>query len=97
MSDKNNKLRNTDRILVLKPIEGKNTLSSTGLVDPRLFNGDNKLHAVMNLQNTTWSFKYDAGGLPEPLKQKFTSFSKCLEHAKQYFTRRNIDITEVID
>lgn len=91
------KYRSQDRVLILKPIPGKTVKDSTGSFDPRLFNGDNRLHAVQNNQNMSWSFKYDAGGLPESLKQKFTSFSKCLDHARIYYSKRNVDIVEVID
>lgn len=92
-----NKERKTDRVLELKPIEGKATLSSTGLVDPRLFNGENKLHAVMDTRNCMWRLKYEAGGLPEPLKQTFTNFTKLLEFTTRYFNKRNIEITRIID
>ena len=91
------KERKTDRIIELRPIAGKDTMSSSGLVDRRLFNGDNKLHAIMNTRNCNWSLKYEDGGLPGPLKQTFTSFNKLKDHVEKYFQKRNIEITNIID
>ena len=91
------KERSNDRILVLEVMEGQKAKSVTGLHDPRLFTGENRLHAIMEPQCCMWSLKYDMGGIPEPLKGQFTSFSKILETAKSYYRKRNIEITEVID
>ena len=91
------KSRKTDRLIIVKPMEGKKPKSSTGLVDPRLFTGDNKLHAIQDSQNNLWSLKLDAGGLAEPLKQKFKTFPTLLTFVKQYFEKRNLEIVEVID
>lgn len=91
------KNRNSDVILVLKVLPGKKPISTIGLLDPRLFSGENKLHAIMDPQHSLWYFKYDAGILPEPLRQRFTSFTKIIDYAKSYFARRNIQIVEIID
>jgi len=91
------KMRSPDRILVLKIIDDKKPLSSKGLVDSRLFTGDNKLHAVMDQQSALWSFKYDQGIVPAPLKCQFTSFKALKAHADLYFASRNIEIVEVKD
>lgn len=90
-----NKMKSDDRVLVLKPIDGKTALSSTGSVDKRLFNGENKLHAIYNEVKGTWSMHYDVGGLPGGLQHQFTEFSPLLKHARDYFKRRNVEITEV--
>jgi len=90
-------MRSLDRVLVLKIKDGKLPTSSTGMVDTRLFSRDNNLHAKMNTTNSLWSFAYDEGMLPQPLKQQFTSFSKALKCAREYFEKRNVEITEVID
>lgn len=92
----NPKIRKDDRILVLKPVEGEKAKSSTGLVDPRLFNGTNRLHVIKDGTNI-WSFKYDAGGLPEPLKARYTTFADAYAAAEKYLTTRNIKIVEVLD
>lgn len=89
-------MRKDDRIIVLAPIEGKKVVSSTGLVDTRLFNGDNKLHAVLGV-NGLWSCRYEQGSVPGALKQSFTKFSELLRYVEQYFLKRNIKVVEVQD
>ena len=89
------KERSDDRILVLKVKDGEKPKSSTGLVDTRLFTGENKLHLKRN--RTLWEFKYDQGGVPPQLKDRFTKFDIALQHAKKYFETRNIEIEKVID
>jgi hypothetical protein len=91
------KNRSPDRILVLRKIEGKGTLTDQGLVDNRLFSGGNRLHAILEPETCHWYFKYEAGALPQSLQQKFTTFTKLMSFANNYFNRRNIEITEVID
>lgn len=91
------KERSTDRILSLRPIEGLKTKSSVGAYDSRLFTGDNKLHAIMDQRTCLWYLKYEAGGLQEPLKQRFTNFKTLLDFTTEYFKRRNIEIKEIID
>jgi hypothetical protein len=98
MTRPNPKERKSDRILVIKPIDGKTPLSSTGLLDPRIFTGEgNNLHATMDTSNCIWYFKYENGGLPNELKQRFTSFNKLMDFAEIYFNKRNLKIVEVID
>lgn len=91
------KEKKTDRIAILRPIAGTKSVSSTGLVDPRLFKGENRLHIVKEEQTNMWFFRYDQGATPEPLKQKFTSFKMALAHATEYYKSRNVEIVEVID
>ena len=95
MNTVNTKERKTDRVFVLKAREG--ATSSTGLVDPRLFSGENKLHAKMDPKSLLWHFKYEHGGLPQPLKQSFTNFDLAYKHAEKYLNTRGIDILEVQD
>lgn len=83
-----------DRLLKITPKEGFNPESSTGLVDNRLFLGDNKLHALLDTQKHLWYLKYDKGGLPEPLKVKFTTYKHLLDYVKSYFDKRNLTVTE---
>lgn len=94
------KMRASDRVLVLEVIDGKKPLSSTGLVDIRLFKeGDegNKLHAVMDPETCMWTFKYEKGILPPALKGQYTGFKALKKHAEGYFEQRNIRIKEVKD
>lgn len=87
--------RNTDRILVLERVDTKK--KDVGLVDPRVFSGQNELHAVMDLGTRLWSMKYKHGILPPQLKNKFTDFNTLKQHAEVYFSTRNIRISKVID
>lgn len=89
-------LRSTDRILKLKKIEGKIPKSSTGMEDPRLFSGDNNLHAIQDT-NGLWYLQYDCGMLNEALKVRFTNFPALMKHVKYYYIRRNIIVEEVLD
>lgn len=91
-----NNLKDT-RIIVLKVKDGEKAKSSKGMADPRLFTGENQLLAVMNPQTCLWGFKYTNGGVPEPLKQKFTKFGDALSHARTYYASRGVEIVEVID
>lgn len=90
------KERKSDRVLVLKPLDGK-AKNSHGIVDPRLFKGDNNLHAIMDPMTTLWSMRYDVGTVPPTFHQKFTSFKKLYDFAYNYFKSRNIEIKEVRD
>jgi len=86
-----------DRILILKVIDDKLPKTSHGMVDQRLFKGDNKLHVIFDGQTTLWNLKYDSGVLPEPLQQKFTSFKVLKNFVAEYFRNRNIEIAEVVN
>lgn len=85
----------TDRVFVLAPMDGKDPLSTKGLVDPRLFSGENNLHAIMDPTNCMWYLRYDAGILEQPLKQKFTNFKILKKFVEDYYRRRNIQVKEI--
>lgn len=85
------------RILVLKVKDGLAPKSSTGLIDRRLFTNENNLRAVMDTATSLWHFKYDSGIVEPKLRGRWTSFSKLLEYAKNYFDKRNVEIVNVID
>src|SRR5258705_8640485 len=55
----NEKNWSDDRILTLKIVDDKAPLNSTGLVDKRLFSGENKLHAIADKQTGLWFFRYE--------------------------------------
>lgn len=82
------------RRIKLIPQEGK-AKGNTGLVDKTLFTGENELYALIDPQTSFWYLKYKRGGLPDPLKQSFTSFNKLYDFVKGYFGKRNIDILEI--
>lgn len=92
--DKN---RKDDIILELKPIEGKVQTNSAGLPDKRLFTGENKLHCYRDPIVGLWRFKLDSGALPGPLQQHFTRFDIAKVAAQEYYGRRNVEISKVID
>lgn len=91
------KMSSPDRVLVLKVKEGMKPLNTSGVADPRLFTGENKLHAVMDTQSCLWKLKYDNGGIPEELKGNFTNFTALKKFAEAFYGKRNIDIIEVKD
>lgn len=82
------------RTLKLELIDDKAPISATGVVDRSLFTGGNKLYAVMDDEGTLWSLRYDSGNIPEPLRQRFTTFTKAFKAAEDYFSTRNIRIKE---
>lgn len=96
INNASDKMRKSDIILVLKPIDGKGK-DSAGLLDTQLFAGGNRLHAVVDPQQGLWSMHYDKGVLPPALKGKFTSYNKLFAHASDYMKRRNVSIIEIID
>lgn len=85
------------KVLVLGPVPGKKTKNTLGLVDSRLFTGENNLHAHKDKETCMWYLKYERGIVPEPFKQQFTSLHVLLKFAKDYFIRRDIEIKDVID
>ncbi len=100
MADRSQNLiknRTDDRIIHIKLMEGENMLNGIGLIDNRLFNGGNKLHAKKADQGDMWYLAYEQGRVPGPLQTQFTTFSKCLEHVTKYFKTRNIEVTGVED
>jgi hypothetical protein len=98
MSEHNKRnIRDTDRVLVLRVMDNKKPKSSTGVLDDRLFKGENNLHALKNLQTGLWSLKYEKGTTPINLQQQFTSFGMLMNFSTNYFKKRNVEIVEVID
>ncbi len=88
--------RTTNRVLELQQIDGKKPLNTLGLVDHRLFSGENKLRACRDDQGL-WYMKYDSGVLPPALRNRFTTFTALKNFAEEYFNKRNIVIKEVVD
>ena len=84
-----------DRIVVLKPLG--DVKDSMGKVDNRLFSGENNLHAKMDLEYGHWYLQYESGSLPQPLQQRWTSFSRMRNFVTDYFKRRNVEIAEIKD
>lgn len=96
--DTKTNVRSNDRILSLEVIDGEKAKSSTGLVDTRLFTGEQQLHLKMDPQTCFWYFQYGNNGvIPEPLRCKFTGVKAAIKYAEDYFQRRNIKIKEIKD
>lgn len=91
-------VKSTDRVLSLAVIDGEKPKSSTGLVDTRLFTGEQELRLTMDPQTCLWHFQYSKSGLlPEALKGQYTGFKAAMKFAENYFKSRNIKITQVKD
>lgn len=90
-------MRSYDRIILLEPMEGKEVISSTGKVDPRLFNGGNRLHAVYNVNTGLWDLKVENGSIAGGLQGSFSEFETLLNYVTSYFNRRNINVIGVQD
>lgn len=88
------KIRSTDRILVLSKIDPD---APEGILDPGIFTGKNNLHLVQNLVTGFWSFKYESGAVPPPLRTTYTSAKFALTVAENYFKTKKIKIVEVRD
>jgi hypothetical protein len=93
----NPKLRKDNRVLVLRQIEGQKKLNSTGMVDNRLFTGENNLLACLDPGNCLWSLRYNHGIMQQSLKGQFTSFKAAYDAAQNYYKKRGVEIVEVLD
>lgn len=92
-----NKMNSNKRSLILKVKEGVSAKSSTGVIDARLFNGNNALYAICGPGNNLWHLEYAHGAIPASLQQKFTSFPLLLKTVQQYLDKRNIEVEKVQD
>lgn len=95
MFDKN-RHKSDDRILVLQAIQGREEEAEKSL-GGALLKGNNKLHAEMDPQFTSWKLRLDKGGVPHALRSKFTGFSQALKAAENYFEKMGIKVVEVKD
>lgn len=91
------KYHSDDRTFTFKAIEGKEQLRTSGLVDTRIFTGENKLIAHKEEDTGLWVLKYKSGIVPPVFKQRFTSFKMAVKFAQDYFMKRGFEIVEVKD
>lgn len=89
-------MHSNNRVLKLAPIGGR-PLNSAGILDMRLFKGENNLHAVRDPETSLWSMYYDSGILPAVLKVKFSSFNKLQSYLTSYLKSRNVFISEIVE
>lgn len=80
------------RVFTLKPIEGLKPLTSSGMVDPRLFTGESQLFAVYDPQKGVWFLRSDGGSLPGGLQGQFTEYGKLVEYITSYYLARNVSV-----
>ena len=85
-----------DRIISFEIMDGTKHVSSTGLIDPRLFKGGNRLHAQRD-DGGLWIVRYDKGDIPPALKQHWTHFSRLVQDVEAYFNSRNVAIKRIED
>lgn len=88
--------RSEDRVIILELIDATAPLSSTGIVDKRLYKGGNRLHATRD-ENFLWSLRYDQGAVPPPLQQRWTHFPRLMEDVELYFKNRNLNVKRIED
>lgn len=96
-SRRREKMATNDRVMVLKAMDGKSAKDTRGLVDSRLFTGENKLHGIYDERTGLWNLRYETGALPGPLQQKFGTFSELEHFTRKYFSTRNVEILEIIN
>ena len=94
----------TDRIFKLVPGEGgatgPDTRYKTNRGRPDMYTGDKVLHAIQD--SGLWHLEFrtstgqGSGGLPEPLKQRWTNFNQLIKFLVPYFKNRNVEIEEII-
>lgn len=95
LTTNSDKMASVDRIFKLKVIDEKRPRNSLGMIDTRLFTGENRLHVKKDLETNFWKFEYDMGAVPGLLKHQFTGYKAALKHAETYFKTRNIEVEEV--
>lgn len=87
---------NDVRTITFKLIDDKKPRSSTGISDPRLYQGDNKLLATRG-EDFLWYVKYEKGAIPPALNQKWTHYPRMVADIEAYFNTRNIAIKQIED
>ncbi len=87
---------NDVRTITFKLMDGKNPLSSTGIIDHRLYKGENRIYATRD-ENFLWYVKYDKGAIPPALNQKWTHFPRMIDDLTAYFNTRNVVIKQIED
>ena len=83
--------RSEDRIITFQIIDPKLPTSATGIADPRLFKGGNKLHAQRD-ESFLWYLKYEMGSVPPFLQQRWTHFPRLIDDVTTYYKSRNMAI-----
>lgn len=86
-----------NRTIMLERIPGTKPLTDKHEKDYRIFLEATPLHAVRNDNTNLWSMHYTPPAvIPESLRQQFTRFDLLVDHARSYFSKRNIQIKEIV-
>ena len=88
------KMLGNDRILKLKQRNPGSTKASAGLIGTEVLKGNNNLHAKYDEAIQLWHLKMEHGEIPQPLRQRFTSFSQLFKVVQTYFDHKDIDVYE---
>lgn len=89
-------MREQKRITDIELVLSKDAANKdTGLLDPGVFEGKNRLRIVQDTSTLMWSFKYDRGVVPPALKNKYTSFKLAKEDAESYFKAKKINVVGI--
>jgi hypothetical protein len=94
LEDMPSNLRNTSRTFVLEVIDPTRAKSS---IDTRLISGNNHLKAIKDPQMSLWSLHMEKGTIPEAFKSSFTSFNAAKNFVEQYYIKRGVKVTEILD
>ena len=86
-----------EREFVLELIPGQQTKTETGMVDNRIFRGENKVFGVHDPQSNLWTIKYHLGKPPATLNQRFTSFERLHAFVEPYYRKRGLRIAKIND
>lgn len=89
-------MRKSDRVFILELID-PNDKANKAKVDTRLIDGNNHLHAVKQFETPLWYLKLERGMLPDALKSSFTSFTALQKFVEQYYIKRGVKVTEILD
>lgn len=87
---------NVIRKLQITPLEGQTVTTSKGMVDPRLWKGENELYAEMDNTTCMWRLRYKHGMLPPQIQGTYTNFDKAFKAATKYYSTRGLEVTRVI-
>lgn len=91
------KMHSTARGLVFQRRPGVSVKNTLGTTDNRLLTGEGTVVIYFDSIVSLWGFRYTHGVMPQPLQNKFTSFSKAKAFAEHYYGRRGLDIIEYKD
>lgn len=85
------RMNTQDRVFSFRPKDSKKLKND--MMDPRLIDGKNKLHAVQDAATCLWSLKYEHGQLPEALRDsRFTRFDTLQKAVEVYYGSRGYEV-----